>query len=54
MTLPQVNALLERFGVRAHRVPRRGRLVWVILQPRYCYWWTSWRACVRDIQEVTR
>lgn len=53
MTLPALNARLARYGVRVHRVPRRGRLMWVLLQPDYCYWWATWAACARDIQEVT-
>lgn len=52
MTRETVNHRLSGYGLRVVRVPHKGRIVYALLAPSYCYWWTSWRACVRDIQEV--
>lgn len=52
MTRETVNHRLAGYGLRVVRVPYRGRVVYVLLAPAYDYWWSSWRECARDIQEV--
>jgi hypothetical protein len=52
LTLDQVNATLAPLGVRVHRVPRRGLVVWIIMAPAYVVSWGRWDRCVADLKRL--